>query len=368
MGRAVHASSEAGAQNTGDEGKLRAATHDVQARDIATELSDAGSARHEQGLHGVHGGVDESRCVLVELGNGDRRGLAVDGHGDELRGGSQGLLSAASVLDEALPGLVAEQTRVGASRRREAGREDHVEVVAADQVQAARTQDLVQRARRGDDRCIERAAAQVVDEDRRALGVQGARVAVRVLKTCGRGLVDHRQDIPARAAEGLQGQESLRGPRVRGNADEGLELFGSGEGSHGGVRAQLAGDVRQEAGQSVEYGDAVVSQAQRGRVGHRRIRQQPLEGAQVGSALTCRVLGVKAVDQAVAVQGEDRRNEVDGVLSIVDEGDDWIVPPINNSDRGCGGAKIYSKSHSTNPIAHFPPLLGRLAGASHVFQ
>ena len=88
----------------------------------------------------------------------------------------------------------------------------------------------------------------------------------------------------------------------------------------------------------------------------------------MGSALTCRVLGVKAVDQAVAVQGEDRRNEVDGVLSIVDEGDDWIVPPINNSDRGCGGAKIYSKSHSTNPIAHFPPLLGRLAGASHVFQ
>ena len=92
---------------------------------------------------------------------------------------------------------------------------------------------------------------------------------------------------------------------MRGNADEGLELFGSGEGSHGGVRAQLAGDVRQEAGQSVEYGDAVVAQAQCGCVGNRRIRQQALEGAQVGRTLAGSILGVKAVDEMIAVQRED---------------------------------------------------------------
>ena len=81
----------------------------------------------------------------------------------------------------------------------------------------------MERARSGHDGGIESAAAQVVDEDCGALGIECARMAVRVLEACGRRLVDHREDIPSRAAEGLEGQEALRRPCVRRDADEGLE-------------------------------------------------------------------------------------------------------------------------------------------------
>ena len=67
----------------------------------------------------------------------------------------------------------------------------------------------MERARGGHDGGVESAAAQVVDEDCGALGIECARMAVRVLETCGRRLVDHREDVPSRAVEGLKSQEAL---------------------------------------------------------------------------------------------------------------------------------------------------------------
>ena len=193
-------------------------------------------------------------------------------------------------------------------------------------------------------------------------------MAVRVLETrCG-GFVDHRQDVPAGAAERLQGEEALGGPRVRGDADEGLEGLIGGHSCHGRVRAQLAGDVAEETSERIKDRDAVVAQAQRGGVGHRGVGQKALEGTQVRRALARGVLSVEAEHEAIAVEGEHRGDEVDRVLTVVDEGDDGIVSSINNSDRGRGGAKIYSKSHDPNTSAHCRRILGRLAGASHVFQ
>ena len=49
----------------------------------------------------------------------------------------------------------------------------------------------------------------------------------------------------------------------------------------------------------------MVAQAQCGCVGNRRIRQQALEGAQVGRTLAGSILGVEAVDEMIAVQRED---------------------------------------------------------------
>ena len=69
----------------------------------------------------------------------------------------------------------------------------------------------------------------------------------------------------------------------------------------------------------------------------------------MGSTFAGSVLGVETVDQSIAVKGDDRRDEIDRIVVIVDERDDRIVPPINDSDRGGRGAKINSESHGTHP-------------------
>ena len=92
----------------------------------------------------------------------------------------------------------------------------------------------------------------------------------------------------------------------------------------------------------------MIAQAQRRRVSHRRIGQQALKGPQVRSALPGGVLGIKPVDHAVAVKSDDGRNEIDRIVMIVDEGNDRVVAPINDSDRSGCGAKINSESHDTH--------------------
>ena len=81
----------------------------------------------------------------------------------------------------------------------------------------------MERARGGDDRSVEGTATQVVDKDCSALGIEGASMAMRVLEARSGRFVDHREHIPARAAEGLKGKKALRRPRMRWNADESLE-------------------------------------------------------------------------------------------------------------------------------------------------
>ena len=206
----------------------------------------------------------------------------------------------------------------------------------------------MKRTRGGHNGGIEGAAAQVVDEDRGALRVEGPRVAVGVLEARSGGFVDHRENIPTSAAERLESEEALRRPRVRRNADEGFERLRIGQRCDGRVCAQLAHDVAEETGQRIEDRDAVIAQAQRRGVSHRRVGEQALERAQVGSALPGGVLGIKPIDQAVAVKSDDGRNEIDRIVIIVDEGNDRVVAPINDSDRSGCGAKINSESHSNH--------------------
>ena len=132
------------------------------------------------------------------------------------------------------------------------------------------------------------------------------------------------------------------------DADERFERLRIRQRGDGGVGAQLARDVAEETCQRIEDRDAVIAQAQRGRVSHRRIGQQALKGAQVRSAFAGSVFGVETVNQAVAVESDDRRNEIDRVVMIVDERDDRVVPPIDDSDRSGRGAKINSESHGTH--------------------
>ena len=126
------------------------------------------------------------------------------------------------------------------------------------------------------------------------------------------------------------------------DADEGLEGLGRRHRGDGRIRAQLMSDVGEETGEGIKDRNAVVAQAQRGRIGDRGIREKSFEGAQVWGALAGRVLGVEAEHEAVAVKGEYGGDEINRIVAVVHKRDDWIVPPINNSDRGRRGAKIYS--------------------------
>ena len=45
------------------------------------------------------------------------------------------------------------------------------------------------------------------------------------------------------------------------------------------------------------------------------------------SAFAGSVFGVETVNQTVAVKSDDRRNEIDRIVMIVDERDDRVVPP-----------------------------------------
>ena len=60
------------------------------------------------------------------------------------------------------------------------------------------------------------------------------------------------------------------------------------------------------------------------------------------------ILSIEPVDEAIAVKSDDRRDEINRIVIIVDEGDDGIGPSVNNSDRGGCGTKINSESHDTH--------------------
>jgi hypothetical protein len=94
-----------------------------------------------------------------------------------------------------------------------------IEVVTAEPRQSARCDDVVALPAHAHQRRIERPAAEVVDQDVLALRGDRVPVAVRIFQARGRGLVQHRGHVEARAAEGLQRDEALRAVRVRGSRD-----------------------------------------------------------------------------------------------------------------------------------------------------
>ena len=257
----MNAPTETRPQRAGDEGQLRTATDDIQTGDVAAELRLPGLVAHQQRLHGAHRGLDEGSARVVKVCHRDRHGHGIDGYRDELCRWGQVFLGRAAVFQEALPRRVTEATGVRACGRSEKRGKYRVEVVAPDHIQAARPHDLVKRSRGRDDGRIEGSAAKIVDQDRRALGVQRPGVTMRVLKTCCRWLIHHRQHIPTGAAEGLQRQKTLGGPRVRRDADERLKGLRFRHGRDGGVRAELIRGIREEARERIDDRNRVVPQA-----------------------------------------------------------------------------------------------------------
>ena len=141
---------------------------------------------------------------------------------------------------------------------------EQVDVVTAQVAQPVRGQNLVRGADDVDQGGIERAPSQVVDQDPGALGGDGCRLAMRVLETCGAGLVEHGSDAEASPLEGLQGQQALGPIGVGGYRND-----CAGPVDVHILLRQLCSQVAQVAGENLQGGEGLLAQCHRGGGGQR---------------------------------------------------------------------------------------------------
>src|ERR1039457_1484325 len=220
-------------------------------------------------------------------------------------------------------------------------REDRVvKTAAAEPADAVRGDDLVRLSRHPQERGIERAAPEVVDDEVLALRIR-APVTMRVLEACGGGLVEKRFHFKAAGLQRLERQEALGCRRVRGHGHGGLERF---------VGRQPR--VRSLDELTVERGEKARSEVEK--------RQTPgtdrdlgLRTGGVESALERpddRPAGlVPHGERAPPVapfarpllERHERRHEIAAI-----ERDDGIVPAVHERDDGVRGAEVDAESHA----------------------
>ena len=163
-----------------------------------------------------------------------------------------------------------------------------VEVVAAQARHAGGGDDLVDAPGHVDQRRVEGAPAEVVDEHVLAAAGDRAAEAVRVLEPGGGGLVEQGEDLEAGAAEGLQGQEALVVGGVGGHAHRDLERL-----SRGRRRRSSGSRCRRGAARGrrrARRGGAASARRSRSRVsGPASARRRLIERTTVqsGSSTTC---------------------------------------------------------------------------------
>ena len=215
-----------------------------------------------------------------------------------------------------------------------------VEVVAAQPRDAGGGDDLVRAPLHLDQRRVEGAPAQVVDQD--VLALAGHRLAetVGVLETGSAGLVEQGDDVEAGPAEGVDGEDALRAGRIRRDAHRGLERLPLA-GARVGPQPQLIAQVREEGGEQVDQLDGARTRA------HFRLRpgvvEQSLERAQDGPLRVVRHRGrLRSEPQgAVLSRGRERGDEV-GVL----ERGDRIVPAVDRRDHRVRRPEVDPQPHA----------------------
>src|SRR4051812_9323176 len=327
MWRAPHAvGAELLAQAPVDGRERRGAAHHVDARQLAPgHLLVALAPRVAHGrLHGPERLFHQRHAAGVDLVHRDHdlvdRELA--------RVGGERFFVSAHLVEQVLG------ERAAAALLQHQLRNGLVEVVAAQARDAAGGDHLVALALHVDERGVEGAASQVVDQDVLALAGQRLAKAVRVLEARRAGLVEHGLHVEARAAVGIHGHQALRGGSVGGNADGDLQrvlLAQPGVGAGDDLVAHVAEETREQIGERKRRGpDAHL------RVGVRLV-EQPLERSQRRPARR----GVAKVELALRI---DRRERRDGVAVL--EGDDRIVAAVDHRDDGVGGPEVDAEPHA----------------------
>ena len=236
----------------------------------------------------------------------------------------------------------------GAPGSRQDGRQDRlVEVVASEAPHPFARDDLVRLPRHPEERGVERAAAEVVDEDVLAPRRDRRPEAVGVLEAGRRRLVQERHGREAGRAERLQRQEALRARGVRGDRDRRLERLPLRD---GGVRAgeEVLPHLREEPGEEVEEEDGTAPDLDRGaRAG---VGEEPLERAdEADSRLVPHGHGVEAVPQlAGREEGGERRV---GISPL--EGDHGVVPAVDHRHHRVGRPEVDAEAHADVEFTDF---------------
>ena len=100
-----------------------------------------------------------------------------------------------------------------------------IEVVAAQTLDSLADHDFVHVPRHFQQRGVEGAAAEVVDEDVLAFGRDGGAVPVGVFEARGRRFIQQRDDMETRRYESIQRQKALGARGIGRHADRGLDGF-----------------------------------------------------------------------------------------------------------------------------------------------
>ena len=206
-----------------------AAAHDIEPRNVAPKDRAAAFRAGEEGLDGLQRALDERRARGVDLvGGKDERLLAdrreIHEHAPRVR--AEALLLTHALLEQEGPGFAGGRAgeRAGGGPVEDEAEDRLVEIVAAEPPDAVRRHDLVRLPRHPEERGVERASPEVVDDEVLALRI-GAPVTVRVLEARGRRLVEERLHRKAAGLERLERQEALGRRRVRGHGHGGVERF-----------------------------------------------------------------------------------------------------------------------------------------------
>ena len=333
---AVHAAAEALAQHAGHERQGAGTADKVDAGDVGVGQ---GLVRADERGHGLEGLPDEAGDGGVVLGHGDDDVVVAELHDDAARLRLELLLGGAGLVEKLLAGAAAEDVVGAAGGGQGQVGEGLVEVVAAEAGDAEGGLDDVLGAVDTHERDVEGAATEVIDDDARPAGRQRAGVPVRVLEGGGGGLVDHTEDVGPGTSESVEGEQTLRGTRVGGHAEDDLDRLPAG------VGPQMPDDAVREGREHIPE-EAFPAAHRHGGVGGDAARaEQPLEGAGDGRVVDRQ--GLPPADQAVAVQGDDRGNVLPWVSVGVDDVDHGVVPAVNGRNHSAGGAEI-------NPEAHAP--------------
>ncbi len=224
--------------------------------------------------------------------------------------------------------------RAAAAGRDQAG-DGRVEVVAAQARDAAGGDHLVALALHVDQRSIEGAAAQIVDEH--VLAFAGDRVAeaVRVLEARRARLVEHCLHVESRAPVRVHGDQALRGGGVGGHAHRRLDGVVRAQAGVGVVRDLLA-HVGEKSSEQV--GERVLAPVQEHLAVQPHVVEQAFERAQDFPSRLDRA------ESQLAASGRDHRADHVAVL----ERHDRVVASIDQRDDGMGGAEVDAEAHAAS--------------------
>jgi hypothetical protein len=345
VGGAADGAAEGFLEDAGDGGEFGTAAGDVES------FQDAIWVSGKEFLDYAGGAFDQRAAEFVVRGDGD-------GHfapsfadafeiGDDAAGvGVEGFLAFPALFEEAEGFGIGERIALGgaAGGFESEGGEDFVEVVAAEIGEANAGFNDMRVVSEVDERGVEGAAAQIVDEQ----GAAGSAFligafAMAELDAGGGGLIEHAEDLKAGGAEGFGGEEALVVVGVGWYADHDFEGLGAVERKSGGL-AELAAEGGEKANGEFHERDRLAGDFEK--CGWAGVLEEAFEGAENGpAALALDGPGAPAEEAFGTADGDQGREPVAGFAIGGFEADEGVIAAVGGSGDDSSGAEIDSQFH-----------------------